>query len=462
LCLLHVLLALREAYGLSLHVAHLNHRLRGADADADAEFVAATASSWGLPITVESRDVAAIARERHLAIEEAARQVRYAFLSQQARAVGAQKVAVGHNADDQVETVLMHWLRGSGLAGLRGMLPLTRLDQLRLSGLEPDLSPHPVGPWLIRPLLDTPRTDIEAYCAAQGLQPRFDRSNLDTTFYRNRLRHELLPVLETFNPRFREVVLRSADIFSADYACLRRLLRREWRQLEISRSANSITLDLIRWRGLPVSLQRSVLREAIHRLHKSLRNINWVHIENALPVLQSGHTGMAVTLPGGLEARIQYDRFIVTRGGRSVERPDAPWLTGPIEVVLPGETRLPDSEWCLTAEVLARPAINENSVTHPRPWQAFLDYAVTGGALELRPRRRGDRFWPQGLGDRPTTLSNFMTSARIPRDWRDQIPLLASPAGILWLPGWRISEPARLTDSTQWVLVLEFVRPGEG
>ena len=179
---------------LQLYVAHLHHGARGADADADARFVAEAATEWQVPVTVERQDVPALARQHGLAFEEAARRVRYGFLIRLAGEVGAHKVAVGHNADDQAETVLMHLIRGSGPAGLRGMRPLTPITDYRM--LEPFVLNGGVDVSLVRPLLEVTRDEIERYCAEQGLTPRFDRSNLDTTFFRNRLRHELLPALE--------------------------------------------------------------------------------------------------------------------------------------------------------------------------------------------------------------------------------------------------------------------------
>ena len=211
LCLLHLLRRLAPELRLWLHVAHLHHGLRGAEADADAAFVAELADCWGLPCTVGRIDVAALAREAGLSLEEAARQARYRFLAEVAEAGGASTLSVGHNADDQAETVLMHFLRGSGAAGLRGMLPRTPLDDYRLfpaedgdlgdslslSGPRVAVSPRL---HLVRPLLAIPRTDIESYCAEYRLAPRFDRSNEDTTFFRNRLRHELLPILAAVAP----------------------------------------------------------------------------------------------------------------------------------------------------------------------------------------------------------------------------------------------------------------------
>jgi len=505
LCLLHLLLRLRGEYALSLHVAHLNHCLRGAEADADAEFVAHLADEWGLPASIESRDVGALAKERKLAIEEAARQVRYAFLARIALQVGAHKIAVGHNADDQVETILMHWLRGSGLAGLRGMQPASRLQELRLKDEEIGRGEPQGKLLLIRPLLEVLRSEIEAYCAAHGLQPRFDRSNLDTTYYRNRLRHELLPFLETFNPRIRQVILRSAAIIAADYAYLHQQAGQAWAEITIAEGAQAIAFDLEKWRALPLSLQRSTLREAVHRLRRSLRNINWVHIENAIGVLQEGNTGMTATLPRGLEARLDYDKLIVCDAAYVEPLPDLPLLRNK-EVLLqiPGRTDLPDSDWCITAQVINRNALPETALRLTNPWQAYLDYDVTGSELRLRTRRTGDRFCPQGMGEKPTTVNSFMINAKIPRAWRDMIPLLiqspepfglaqdrpfglaqdrpfglaqdkpfglaqdtpveGSPSQVLWVAGWRINERAKVTGATRRVLVLAFekdTRSGE-
>jgi len=458
LCLLHLLLRLRDEYSLRLHVAHLNHQLRGAEAEADAAFVAHLAGEWGLPATVESRDVPALAKERKLAVEEAARQVRYGFLGRVARAIGARKIAVGHNADDQVETICMHWLRGSGLAGLRGMQLVSRLEELRLDGEELEPSGKENELLLIRPLLEVPRAEIESYCVAHHLQPRFDRSNLDTTYYRNRLRHELLPFLETFNPGIRQVVLRSANILTADYAYLREQAAQAWAEVTLHEEREAIIFDLARWRALPLSLQRSVLREAVRRLRRSLRNINWVHIENAVQVLQTGSTGMVVTLPRDLEATLGYEQFMVASKGYVETPPDMPWVCTETPLHVPGRTLLPDSHWSIIAEIVDRHQLPLPALRHAQPWQAYLDFAVSGSQLTVRPRRSGDRFWPQGLGGKPTTMNNFMTNAKIPRAWRDTIPLLVSPRQVLWLAGWRIDERAKVTEKTTQVLVLSFVQ----
>ena len=196
LCLLHLLLELAAKLDLTLTVAHLNHQLRPEQALEDERFVRSISKRWELPLFVETQDIAKIAKARKQSIEEAARQTRYNFLGRVATTVGAQKIAVGHHADDQTETILMHLLRGTGLDGLRGMLPRTRLPLFSLKDL--DISARDVR--LIRPLLEISRAEIEAYCHEHQLSPRQDSSNQDTTFFRNRLRHELIPILESYNP----------------------------------------------------------------------------------------------------------------------------------------------------------------------------------------------------------------------------------------------------------------------
>lgn len=461
LCLLHVLCRLLGAYDLTLHVAHLHHGLRGADADADAEFVRVLATDWSLPCTVEQANVSTLAREHHLAVEEAARRARYAFLKRVAGAAGAQTIAVGHNADDQAETVLMHWLRGSGLAGLRGMLPLVSLDDYRL--LENDPPPQsPIRNFrLIRPLLEVTRTDIEAYCDYYNLEPRFDRSNLDTTYYRNWLRHEVIPLLARHNPNVQEVIRRSARVIADDYALLRSFVEEAWPRvvLDESLAEECIVFDLVAWRTLPLSLQRSTLREAIHRLRRSLRNINFVHVENARRVACEGSTGDRATLPRNLMLTLGYDRFVIAQSDATDLMPDWPLLspgTAPLPVNVPGVTLLPDSCWMLRVEVLERAELAVGWETNADPWRAFLDAGAVGDRGRLRTRRPGDRFRPLGMGGHSAKLADFLTNQKVSHAVRDRLPLLEGESGIAWVCGQRVDERARVQDDTQKVLVLSF------
>jgi tRNA(Ile)-lysidine synthase len=443
LCLLHVLRELAPAYAIRLHVAHLDHGIRGAESAADAAFVARLAADWGLPATVETADVPAYARSRKLAIEEAARQTRYAFLARVSRAVGARKTAVGHNADDQVETVVMHWLRGSGLAGLRGMQPVSPWPRQPVD--------DPAGLVLLRPLLEVPRAAIDVYCREQGLVPRFDLSNLDQTYYRNRLRHELIPRLETYNPGVRQVLRRMAWVLADDYDYLRQQGEAAWQRLVVE-GEDWIAFDLAGWRGLHPSLQRTLLREAVRRLRRALRNINFVHIENALVVARDRPTGTAATLPQGLQLFVDYDRLVVA--ATPPLPPDVPQLAvAELPLSVPGVTPLPGSTWQIEAEVLSWESLPDADRV-VGPWQAVLDADRVGLSLMVRRRRPGDRFQPMGLGGRAVKVNEFMINVKLPAVARAAYPLVASPAHIVWLPGYRVDERARVTAETRQVVRL--------
>ncbi len=457
-CLLHVLLRLRERLDLRLHVAHLHHGARGAEADGDAEFVAALAAGWGLPVTVERRDVPMLASEHKMAFEETARRVRYAFLARVAGETGSSKIAVGHNGDDQAETVLMHFLRGAGLAGLRGMLPSTPITDYRL--LEPFIQ-YPVSsiqhPVLIRPLLEIPRAEIEAYCADRGLAPRFDRSNLDTTYFRNRLRHELLPLLESYNPNVRARLRHTAEVVAADYELLAQLREQAWARVLREERKESITFDLAGWQALPVALQRAILRRATYRLRKSLRDVDFCHVEQARRVGSRGKTGAQATLPMGLALTVDYETLSVGDADDLGPPPDEPLLWGrePLPVRSPGATPLPQSEWALQAEVLEE--WDATPIAAPAdPWMAHFDADALAGPLALRPRRRGDRFRPQGMGGRSVKLSAFMINLKIPRAWRDHVPLLVAGGEIAWVCGRRIGDEFAVGPETQRVARLWF------
>ncbi len=456
LCLLHVLAALMPGLNVRLHVAHLHHGLRGADADADAAFVAEVAKAWGLACSAEQADVAALAGQTGASLEEAAREARYAFLGRLAGDIGAQAVAVGHTAGDQAETVLMHFLRGSGLAGLRGMQPRSPFPLPKLSIVNCQLSI--VNLRLIRPLLLVPRTDILQYCAEHGLTPRYDRSNEDMTFFRNRLRHELLPLLEDYNPQIRRVLARTATVLADDYELLRMDLLAAWPQVVVQESAGRLVLDLAIWRRLPTALQRSVVREAIQRLRASLRNVNYVHVDNAFWLLREGRAGDRMTLPAGLELVLGYDRF--TMGDEGIELPvndlpqmDVEWLPLPV----PGTLAL--GGWQIEMTLLAAADLPPGWQDNAYPWQAWLDAGVLGPAPALRTWREGDRFQPLGMAGRSKLLAELFTNVKIPAPARQRWPLLTTSAGdIAWVCGLRVDERAGITATTQQMLHVRLSR----
>lgn len=440
LTLLHLLRALRDEYKLILHVAHLNHQLRGAESDADAEFVQAIAHEWKLPATIETRDVQTFAQAQRLSIEEAARRARYAFLAEVAQREGALLVAVAHHRDDQIETILMHLLRGTGLAGLRGMKYTT---PLRGAGFGLDPSFDPLMLRLIRPLLDLTRTEIDAYARAHYLAPRLDRSNLETTHFRNRLRYNVIPFLEAVNPNLRDALYRTSLSISDDYAFIDSVVAGELAKItRIEQGARVFAREA--WRALHPALQRGTLREALRQLRGDLRNLSWTHIEDARKIALEKTAGAEAPLPNGLLLVVGYGEFVIADAARGVPMPDLPLLHADrLPVPAEGVTELPGSDWLIETRVR-----NEKPETTDR-WTAILDYAMCRGERALRHRRPGDRFQPAGLQGHTRSLHDFMIDEKIQRTVRALLPLLVVGDRIVWVCGLRADERAKVTPLTR-------------
>lgn len=454
--LLHILHEITLSYHLTLHVAHLNHSSRGREADADEAFVVALAQDWQIPITTERIDVPAVARREGLAFEEAARRVRYGFLCRVAQQIGAHRIAVAHHGDDQAETVLMHLLRGSGPAGLRGMLPCTPMRDYRLlcqgEQVLTDL-------YLIRPLLSVPRDEIERYCQQQGLATRFDRSNLDTTHYRNKLRHEVIPYLREMNPQISERLRNLAEVVRADYALLREFVSVAWDTLLIATHSDALVFDLARWREQPIAIRRAIIRRSAYRLRHTLRDVDFQHVEHAAQIAQIGQTGTQAVLPHDLVVTVGYTTLTIGDAEALHLPTERPWLEPKtkVPVSVPGVTPLPNG-WALHAQEV--PHWDLKTVrNNPNPLVAWLDRDAFDETLILRTRQEGDRFQPQGMDGAEVRLSDFLINIKLPRRWRDRLPLLVSEERILWVTGLRLSEPARVREDSGGVIYLRFCGP---
>ncbi len=433
LALMHLLYTTWHRLTIKPVIVHVNHLLRGVKSDADEEFVAEQAAAWGLPCFIERIDVNAIATQQRLSLETAARQARYSALARQAHAHGARRIVVGHHADDQAETVLMHFLRGAGLAGLRGMLPVSPLEADGEGSL-----------LLLRPLLGITRAELEAYCAEHGLAPRLDHSNLDTSYTRNRLRHEIMPLLEQINPGLRTRLVDLASLAGADHEVLEAALDREWPSLTLEAGAGFVRLDRGGWKALPRGLQRMALRRAAALAGGTLCDLSFRHIENAAEVGRAGTTGTQATLPAGVRLRVEYGTLVIERSDAAPPAPAWPLLppgtTIPIPLT-PFAMPLPDPAWQVTLAHYEGPRSGPAwELLIADPWAAPLNLQGMTEPLSLRTRLPGDRFRPQGAGG-SQKLSDFMINARIPAHWRDSIPVLVAADQIVWLCGWRVAEP---------------------
>ncbi len=460
LCLLDILHGLSVSLNIELIVAHLNHGLRP-EAAAEAEMVRGQAQARGLPFATAEMDTRAYARAHHQSLEEAGRDLRYAFLAQTARHAGAACIAVAHTADDQAETVVMHFLRGAGLAGMRGMLPKTQAKPgVNLPKLAdtPD-SAIPYRLWLVRPLLETTRTEVEAYCTEHDLRPAYDATNLDIRYFRNRLRHRLLPELETYNPRLRASLNRNARVLAGEYELLQSLVERLWIRVA-QEDAEEITFDRGEWLRLTVPEQRALLREAAARLLGHPRDIDFAPVEIAVQFSRRAATGRSCEVVGGLKLRVGYAQLTLSLPGART------WLAEDLPLLDDDNKLLPGWQFCVTP--LDQTAWPLEQISAPgTQWRSYLDAALVSGDLRLRRRLPGDSFCPLGLNGHHQKVSDCMINAKLEGALRDRWPLVVCGPGtgrddIVWVAGLKADERFRVTSQTQLVWKLEFKRAAAG
>lgn len=469
LVLLHILSRLK-ARGLTLHVAHLNHRLRGAEAEADARFVQGFARQLGLPCTVGSADVKALQSRNPQSVETAARQLRYAFLRDVANRIGAERVVVGHTADDQAETVTMHWLRGSGIAGLRGMrpaAPIFLLDEqaepVMVEGDEVEAVTSPASPHLlvVRPLLNVWRKEVEAYCRQHDLKPRTDSSNGDPRHQRNKVRLQLIPALETFNPDFRENITRAAQTYAVEYDYFESQVDALWPQLaEVGDGLVRFNGEV--WQQTALALQPYCLRRAVLTLVGHVEGLERVHIEAI--VGGDGPARARVQLPHELLMQREVDGFVIgLRDGleerlRALDSRRYPLLPNPAPLTFNPPCDMTLNGWHITAAWEPPPA---DPTTTDR-WEAWLDVSEVPLPLTLRGRASGERIEPLGLQGQSKSLQDLMVDAKVPAHVRTHWPLLVGgqeeDSQVVWAVGLTVSELARVRPDSRVVLHIRFER----
>ena len=441
LCLLGVL----QDGGYQVIVAHFNHQLRP-EADLEAAAVSELAHRLGLPFVSDCGDVRSYAEEQSLSLEEAARILRYRFLFAASRQHAAQAVAVGHTADDQVETVLMHFLRGAGLSGLKGMEYRTFLPVF-----------DPLIP-LVRPLLSLWRSDTESYCHGHNLEPHFDASNADQTYFRNRLRHALVPELEKYNPRFKEALLRTALALQSDYAALQEVLESAWEETVVERGATWVKFDRAGLAGLARGLQRNLIRQAAEALRPANRSFGFDALDRAASFAKAP-AGRQIDFANGLY--LFFEEGKITLAAYEANLPFAQWpqVGQPLAIgVQLSETSGQPLElgngWVLTVEEMTLNA--ESWKLNADNWGVWLDAdRLPAEGLVIRPRRPGDVFCPLGMGGQTIKVKDFFINLKIPRRARPQWPLVCAGEQVVWVAGYRIGHPFRITEETKRILHLE-------
>ncbi len=447
LALLYGLDALRSQFNCQLHIVHLNHCLRS-DADADADAVQQHASRLELPCTVRCAEVSRLVKQWKLSVEAAGRRARYQFYEAVCMEVGATKVALGHHQDDTAETVLMNLIRGSGSTGLKGIAPVRDIK-------------------IIRPLAGFTRQQIETFLNSIGVTPRHDSTNTDRRYLRNRIRHELIPLLENnYNPNIRAGLRRTADVLGTESEYLDIATQAAFEVCRISDTdkvavPNSIVLDRTKFREYHTALQRRILRQSISEILGDINDLYFVHCEAILNLIKADTPNAALALPKGLQFRRVYQHLIFERSESSGFPPSIGTEGFTYSLTVPGKTIITVLNAEITTEVGDAPSHKILALPNGK-FEAIFDYEklreTFGEVLPLmvRNRQRGDRFQPYGMQG-TKKIKDLLIDAKVPRYERDSIPLLICGEEVLWVIGYTTSELFKIKPNTRQYLHLSYV-----
>jgi tRNA(Ile)-lysidine synthase len=421
--LLSALYQLRSLYDLTLLVAHVNHQLRGEEAYRDATFVKQQAERLGLSFHETRVDVKAFQHAAGLSPQHAARQLRYSFFLTLQQALSATHIALGHTADDQVETLLVRLLRGGGPAAVAGM-PAVRRP-------------------FIRPLITTCRRTILEYLQAEGIPWVYDSSNAHRAYLRNRVRLDLLPTLQQYNPQVHRRLTALAEMLRADNDVLERQTDALVEQAVQWRATQRVMLQLRPYHSAPVALQRRLLRRLMDRCLTPPDTASFQHIEGLRQFIAAGTVGKRYGLPGGLLAEHHQDAVLLW-SSRTL-----PTASLTLSFPVPGQVDIPTLGLRLVADVLER---KEGRLEMEPEW-VYTDFERLHLPLTVRFPQPGDRFYPLGAPGRKK-LQDFFIDSKIPRSERSFIPLMVSGTDIVWVVGRRIAEPFKVRLETRRVLRL--------
>jgi len=441
MALLHLLSRLAPDLKIRLGVAHLNHCLRGAAADRDAEVVRQAAEALHYPFHIARARLLKVKEKLGLSLEEAARRVRYAFYKKTMSSAGYNKLALGHQSNDNAEQMLMALLRGAGPRGLSGITPVRQAC-------------------IIRPLINASRSQIETFVAQAGITCVLDASNNDLRFVRNRIRHHLLPLMASdYNPRIEANLNQLADVMRTEDDWIEGITAVEYKKALLTRVKGTITLSVEAVSQTHPALARRLVRMALADLTGTLRRITFAHVQSVLHLLTDGCGVKELHLPGGIRAHRADDRLTVTMAGsycRSDVKPAVERRSASPTVI---STSFPATVKIKTMGIGLR-----FSTCRPDPlprWTevdrnlAHFDLGRIALPLTVRPAIPGDRFTPLGASG-SQKLKKFFIDHRIPRQARAMAPVLMDRQRIIWLVGHRIDDHVKVTTATAQVLRVEF------
>lgn len=425
LALLEILFQLQPEFGYHLHVIHLNHQLRP-EAKVEAEFVKSYAEKRSIPTTILSRDIATMRVDGGQSLQELAREVRYQLFTAEATKIGAEKIALGHHADDLAETVLMRFLRGSGLEGLVGFTVKSRGN-------------------LIRPLISLTKEEILAFCLDQGLTPTNDLSNTKSIYFRNRLRLELIPQLEEeYNPQLRQHLVQFSTLVQQENSFIEEYANQAFLEVLLRAEEKVLVFDLNALMKKNPVLIRRIIRLGIEKLKGDRKNFYYYHYLQIQNLILAGLPGKMLHLP---------DDYLLWRGyqklklGKKAELLSQSRFLESYVLHIPGQIYLQELDLLMTAELVTGSVIATGT-------EVAVDADLLGEKLLIRSRRPGDRFIPLGMSGHKK-VKDFLIDQKVERFERDLMPIVTTAQGeIIWLVGYRLDERFKVSQQTKRTCIL--------
>lgn len=441
LCLLDILNSIKNKQKISIIIAHVNHGIRKRESKIEARYVRLKAHSLRLPFEQITVSIPTLARESSLSVEQIGRKVRYDFFKKLSKKYKAQKIALGHHADDQAETILMRIIRGSGVQGLRG-IPAKR-DKF------------------IRPLIDCNRSEIISYCERNNITYCIDSSNKESVYLRNKIRNQLIPLLaREYNSSICKNILQLQAIVQDELSYLDKETEEHFIKIMVKRSPSDIVLDVTQLIELPVALQRRVIRKGLGYLNKYLTDIKFIHIESIrkLCFLNSGEK--YINLPGNIKVRKSYKNLEIGYK-ENLPVPDRSQSSNKWEYILPvceektyfqtGNIKMIIKKYDYSDN------IKEKILHSSGKSEVYLDYDKLTLPLIVRNRRPGDRFKPLN-SNYFKKLKTFLIDKKVPLHEREDIILVVDNfTNIVWIAGLQLDDRFKVTEKTKKVLYIKNV-----
>lgn len=435
-CLLDIL----HKIGCRLIVAHLDHQLR-ASSSREARLVRDIAENYSAEFIMKRVDVARIASHEKKGIEETARDERYRFLFSIADEKNADVVMVAHQADDQVETILMNLLRGTGVDGLAGMRSRS-------------LSSYHLSIPLVRPLLSVWREEIVQYCGENKLVYAIDESNQDISYSRNRIRHLLIPHLMEYNPNIKQAVSRMGSLMAADYELLEGLAERAENEIGLRGSMQTVAFHLDRFASLELGVQRRIIKRILEKIIFQPQIVDLRTIEKIRQFFCKEIQSNEMQIAFGLSVLRENNQGIITMDAHFLGDANWPVLDQEISLSLSNDVyRISDNSNLHVHETEIKVIVDDIHDNRDR-FRAFLDKDTLDDPLYLRTWQAGDRFQPMGMRGKTIKMSDFWIDRKVPRRARSKWPLLFSGQTLVWVPGFQPSAHNCVTEKTKKVVII--------